>query len=111
MPCRDYETDYITTRDNEELRVLKERVDQITRLLCFVMGNIEHTNKYKVLDFTNLKCKESSELRVWWKEHKRVEAARVAANGEKIKRIYALKAKALATFSVEELELLDIDIT
>ena len=57
MPCRD---DYPTY---EETR-LKERLDNVTCMLCTVMKCLEEHNFLKVQDPEVLK---------WWAEHKRAE--------------------------------------
>lgn len=84
MPCHDYGYDEwienetkknpenytaikiesVNNELNELTNYLKDKLDQTTRLLCFVCKQIELGDK------ANFDCDEAKELWMWWETHK-----------------------------------------
>jgi hypothetical protein len=106
MPCRDYATDDIWMHGDTEKRELKERLDKVTRLLCFVMDNIDDHQGYgtRLLETDSDVQKE---LESWWEEHKQKdeeERLRQLKEFSKHHRQFLLKEKLRKEFSDEEIE-------
>lgn len=69
MPCRDYMENDCSSYQNDA-RILKQKLDNVTRLLCTVMTYLDNVDSYFVLD-------EVLGLRSWWEEHKENDKKRV----------------------------------
>jgi hypothetical protein len=117
MPCRDHYTDNnVRYVENPVNRELKERLDQVTKLLCFVMNNsdsawlqgVEFRYGMERDPFDPVEI----ELMEWWAEHERLDAAardneeRLKHLQENAKQLRAMRilAKLNEEFSEEEIE-------
>lgn len=91
MPCRDGPDDAYF------LAEAKQRLDHVTRLLCFVMGRLEATPKspYSELIMSN------ADLREWWTSHKVEDMERLAREKEAEEK-EATKKAALAKLTAKE---------
>jgi hypothetical protein len=95
MPCRDYSDDQIS-------RETQKRLDHVTKLLCYVMSHVGHSELGK-----HLQTKDK-DLKIWWEEHqeqdrKREEAERRASEKRRLKR------EALSKLSKEERKALGLE--
>ena len=113
MPCRDYESDYINQREinDQEVIDLKERLDQVTKLLCFVMGNINEGSWYKTIlhNWEFQRGNEDLEIEVikWWTEHQRLDEEEriqhLEENARERRKVLILQ-KLHESFGAEEIE-------
>lgn len=112
MPCYDAQSERVRVeyRDDPVIQQLKDRLDLVTRLLCFVMKEQEGSSWYNTLSFGKFNDdykRESVEFLLnWWKEHKKLDEE------ERVKQLEAnarARRKALIinrlneTFSPEEI--------
>ena len=74
MPCRDYESEQIRVeyRDDPIIQELKDRLDKVTKLLCYVLGRLEKKGKIGLAHGAN--SETGDELFHWWENHKRLDA-------------------------------------
>jgi hypothetical protein len=73
MPCVDYEAEREELKNKNlqnKYQIQKSRIDNVTRLLCGVMYEVEST------DISTELIKNVSGLSEWWTEHKRMDALR-----------------------------------
>lgn len=103
MPCRDYDSDNwgVTSRSDATERKLKAQADRLARIACKAMEALIKDGRG---DFLLLK---DDEVRTWWQEHQRADAAARAAAEEKA-RIKKLKEEALSKLSDDELIILGL---
>ena len=110
MPCRDYMDDhashaYQVAEANKKCEILRKRLDNVTRLLCGVMHELEQEGVISAQH-------ELVGLKEWWTEHQRLDALREQkerkAREEKQKKLAAkraaerAKANALSKLTPEE---------
>ena len=119
MPCRDYmdETDnrnYQIAAVEQKNEILQKRLDNVTRLLCGVMHELEKEGVTSILSAQH----EVAGLKEWWTEHKRLDALREeqerkAAEKRRLRqereqRAQAAKQAALAKLTKEEMRALGL---
>jgi len=104
MPCRDDRDDY---RDNPVSQRLIEKVDKLTELLCYIMGDLEGSN-FLTLKSNELKGEGTfGDLMNWWEEHKRLDTAREAkeeAERQESTKRAELLVRLNKEFNLEELD-------
>ena len=96
MPCTDgRENVRVEYRDSPLNKDLKDRLDEVTDLLCKTMNRLEDIGLEFKLEFYNM-----PELLFWWKEHKELDEQK---REEKKRR---LRQKLEVTFTPEEIAVL-----
>jgi hypothetical protein len=111
MPCRDSYTDNdVRYVENPVNRELKERLDNVTELLCYSLEKVENGTTDLFYTITG-QDKDTSqldrELIDWWEDHKKVdEEERLKHLAENAKQLKAMRimAKLNEEFSEEEIE-------
>lgn len=88
MPCTDWDA---PARDRVEAR---ELIDRLTRMLCTALGTCEAKGIKSVFA-------PGSEIALWWADHKKKDANRLAREAAERRKEEAKKA-ALAKLSTEE---------
>ena len=90
MPCVDYEAEREELKNKNlqnKYQIQKSRIDNVTRLLCGVMHEVEST------DISTELIKNVSGLSEWWTEHKRMDALS-EENERKMEKLKANLAQA-----------------
>jgi hypothetical protein len=90
MPCMSYDTNWANHsvyKDSRELKLLKEEADKLARIACQALYELEKVDpQSNVLSIP-------SELTVWWRDHKKADAARAAAELKEKNKKAALARK------------------
>lgn len=55
--------------DERKLQQMKKELDKTTRLLCYVLGQLESKHNLNISD---------AELKEWWKEHKKYDEKNIS---------------------------------
>jgi len=110
MPCQDH---YSTNNycENDEL---KERLDSVTELLCFVMEEQDNSSWYMSLYFGKFNDKNKQriveDLKSWWENHKeedrKAHIQYLQDNAKKLRqsRILEVLEKTLSAEEIDELK-------
>lgn len=124
MPCTYYSPQEERDMAYAEAKRQKAELDKATRLLCSVVGRLERANE-ALLEGPEVSLDEllgtvlgDRELAAWWKEHKAMDAARIAAEeaqraakeaeARKVAKTKRLRKAGLAKLTAEEREALGI---
>lgn len=111
MPCYDAQSERVRVeyRNDPIIQELKDRLDKVTRLLCFTLESVQSGSSDL---FYTLKDKEfhediERELVDWWEEHKKIdeeERIKHLEENARERRKYLILQKLHEAFGEEEIE-------
>lgn len=114
MPCRDYmdehdNRNYQIAAVEQKNEILQKRLDNVTRLLCGVMHQLEQEGVTSIISAQH----DVDGLKEWWTEHQRLDALREEQERkaeekrrlkqEREQRTQAVKQAALAKLTKQEM--------
>lgn len=104
MPCMSYDTNWASSSNDREIKILKQECDKLARIACKAMTELVEQGK---ADFLVLR---DDEVSTWWTKHQEDDRKAREAKEEKARRA-KIKREALAKLSDEEKKILGITKT
>ena len=77
MPCYDPRDDYDKTSKDNTIRDLKARVDELTQMLCFSVGEFKNMTDDDGYPMINRIFEKNKKLKEWSKQHDESDVKRV----------------------------------